>query len=49
MVAAFPVDGPVLVGLTSGGRATIRVLKVNLDHRVEFMRELIEEGVFPPE
>jgi hypothetical protein len=30
------------------GRATIQVLKLNLDHRVGFRRELIEEGDFPP-
>ncbi|WP_337174928.1 HNH endonuclease [Paludisphaera sp.] len=45
----FRWDGPVMVGLTPTGRATVRVLKINLDHRVGFRRELIEEGVFPPE
>jgi hypothetical protein len=45
----FRWDGPVLVGLTPAGRATVRVLKINLDHRVGFRQELIEEGVFPPE
>ena len=40
----FRWDGPVLVGLTPTGRATVRVLKINLDHRVGFRRELIEEG-----
>jgi hypothetical protein len=44
----FRWDGPLLVGITPGGRATVRVLKINLDHRVGFRRELIEEGVFPP-
>lgn len=44
----FRWDGPVLAGLTSSGRATVRVLKINLDHRVGFRRELIAEGVFPP-
>ena len=43
----FRWDGPVLVGLTPNGRATVRVLKINLDHRVGFRRELIGEGVFP--
>jgi hypothetical protein len=37
-----------LTGLTACGRATIRVLKINLEHRVEFRRQLIEEGSFPP-
>ena len=41
-------DGPLLVGKTPIGRATIRVLKINLDHRVGYRRELVEEGVFPP-
>jgi hypothetical protein len=45
----FRWDGPALVGLTPNGRATVRVLGINLDHRVAFRRELIEEGVFPPE
>lgn len=44
----FLWDGPVLTGLTARGRATIRVLKINWEHRVEFRRELIEEGSFPP-
>jgi HNH endonuclease len=44
----FRWDGAVLVGLTPAGRATVRVLKINLDHRVGFRQELIEEGVFPP-
>ena len=44
----FRWDGPVLVGRTPQGRATVRVLKINLDHRVEFRRHLIDEGVFPP-
>jgi len=38
----------VLVGLTPRGRATVRVLKINLDHRVGFRQELIAEGNFPP-
>ncbi|MDR3635919.1 MAG: HNH endonuclease signature motif containing protein [Isosphaeraceae bacterium] len=44
----FQWDGPVLIGQTPNGRATIRVLKINLDYRVGFRQELIEEGVFPP-
>lgn len=42
----FRYDGPLLVGRTLAGRATVRVLKINLDHRVGFRQELIEEGVF---
>ena len=41
-------DGPVLVGLTPSGRATVAVLEINLDYRVGFRQRLIEEGVFPP-
>ena len=44
----FRWDGPVLVGRTRTGRATVIALKINLDHRVDLRRELIEEGVFPP-
>jgi hypothetical protein len=41
-------DGPILVGRTAIGRTTIVVLEINLDYRVAFRRELIDEGVFPP-
>jgi hypothetical protein len=44
----FRWNGAVLIGRTPNGRATIRVLKINLDHRVGFREELIEEGIFPP-
>ena len=44
----FRWDGAVLVGKSAIGRATIQVLKINLDHRVGFRLELIEEGDFPP-
>jgi hypothetical protein len=40
--------GPVLVGRTAVGRATIAVLGINSAHRVRHRRELIDEGVFPP-
>ncbi len=45
----FRWDGPILVGRTAVGRATITVLGMNLAHRVRHRAELIEEGVFPPE
>jgi hypothetical protein len=38
----------VLVGRTPAGRATVATLRINLDHRAAYRRELIEEGVFPP-
>jgi hypothetical protein len=31
------------------GRATVATLRVNLDHRVAFRQQLIDEGVFPPD
>lgn len=44
----FEWDGPVLTGLTSCGRATIAVLRINLPYRVAVRASLIEEGAFPP-
>ncbi len=40
----FRWDGPILVGLTPTGRATVTVLEINLEYRVSFRRGLIEEG-----
>jgi hypothetical protein len=45
----FRWDGPILVGRTAVGRATIAVLGINLAHRVRHRAQLITEGVFPPE
>lgn len=45
----FRWDGPVLVGRTSSGRATVLVLGINSDNRVDFRLELIDEGEFPPD
>jgi hypothetical protein len=44
----FRWDGPALVGRTPIGRATAAVLEINLDYRVAFRQNLIDEGVFPP-
>ena len=44
----FRWEGPALVGRTASGRATVVVLKVNLDYRVDLRQGLIGEGVFPP-
>jgi hypothetical protein len=44
----FRWQGPLLIGLTPIGRATIIVLEINLDHRVDLRQGLIDEGVFPP-
>ena len=45
----FRWDGARLVGQTPTGRATIVTLRINLDHRVAYRQELIDEGVFPPD
>jgi hypothetical protein len=44
----FRWAGPLLVGRTPTGRATIATLRINLDHRVAYRQELIDEGLFPP-
>ena len=44
----FRWDGPLLVGLTSIGRATIAVLEINLPYRVTLRQALIGEKLFPP-
>ena len=46
--AHFYWDGPVLVGRTDIGRATIEVLEINLPGRIEIREALIDDGVFPP-
>jgi hypothetical protein len=43
----FRWDGPVLVGRTPIGRATIMVLKINHPKMVEVRAFLIEAGLFP--
>jgi hypothetical protein len=45
----FRWEGPVLVGRTPIGRATVTVLEINLDYRTDLRRGLIDEGVFPPQ
>jgi len=45
----FRWDGPLLVGRSPIGRVTVAVMEINLDHRVAFRQELIDEGVFPPD
>ncbi len=42
----FQWDGPRLLGLTSIGRTTIEVLRINLPDRVEHRRLLILAGLF---
>lgn len=44
----FQWNGPVLIGRTTIGRATIAVLSINHPDAVALRQTLIEEGVFPP-
>jgi hypothetical protein len=41
-------EGPVIVGRTQCGRATVAVLALNAQDRLELRAELIAEDVFPP-
>ena len=43
--AHFEWNGPVVVGRTTIGRATIDVLKINLPERMEHRRLLIASGI----
>jgi hypothetical protein len=45
----FGWEGPYLIGQTPCGRATIAVLNINAEHRVELREMLIEAGLFPPD
>ncbi len=44
----FRWRGPVLVGRSAIGRATVAVLAINLPYRVALRQALIEDGLFPP-
>jgi HNH endonuclease len=44
----FRWRGPRVIGVTSIGRATIRVLAMNSEMAVRHRRQLITEGEFPP-
>ena len=44
----FRWDGPVLLGRTAIGRATIAVLMINHSDAIAAREALIEEGFFPP-
>ena len=45
----FVWEGPLLVGKTSVGRATIDVLNINQFNQVQTRAMLIWEGLFPPD
>ena len=44
----FRYDGPVIVGLTEVGRATVEVLGMNNPYRMAARQALIDEDIFPP-
>jgi len=44
----FRWQGPVIIGRTPIGRATVLLLCMNLPERVALRALLIQEGVFPP-
>lgn len=45
----FVWDGPILVGRTAVGRATVALLKINDANYLALRQSLIAEGVFPPD
>lgn len=44
----FAWDGPRLTGLTDMARATLELLQINAERRVQLRRMLMEVGLFPP-
>jgi len=44
----FCLEGPVIIGRTQCGRATVAVLALNAPDRVQLRAELIAAGVYPP-
>ncbi|MBK8025087.1 MAG: HNH endonuclease [Chloroflexi bacterium] len=44
----FRLDGPLIVSLTSSGRVTVFVLKLNDEIRLRARRALIATGNYPP-
>ena len=43
----FRTNGPLIVGLTPTGRATVAVLDLNHEDRIDFRQSLIDEGYWP--
>lgn len=43
--AHFEWDGPIIVGKTPIGRATVEVLCMNLSYRIALRSELLEDGL----
>jgi hypothetical protein len=44
----FKWAGPVLIGKSRSGRATIQVLNMNDEFAIAVRQSLIDEGIFPP-
>lgn len=40
----FTFQGPVIVGLTAAGRATVRLLQMNAPRRLQVRRQLLRQG-----
>ena len=43
----FELRGPLIVGLTPTGRATVRVLSMNAGQRLQLRAALIAHGLYP--
>ena len=43
----FRMNGPVIVGFTPTGRATVRLLSMNDDRRVDLRRTILQHGLYP--
>jgi hypothetical protein len=43
----FKTNGPLILGITSTGRATVAVLDLNHEDRVDFRELLMDEGLWP--
>lgn len=43
----FALIGPEIHGLTPSGRATVRLLQMNSEHRLELRHWLLQSGSFP--
>jgi len=44
----FEIDGPIIRPLTPQGRVTVKILRLNDDHRVEERSRLVAVGLYPP-
>jgi hypothetical protein len=43
----FRWDGPILIGRTPTGRATVELLQINREERITLRQDLIDEGLLP--